>query len=298
MLAADVLLKGAFFVPAVHIKVHKVRLVVPKPGTALQVNSIQPAGGSTATVHTAQPHAFSGATQLASLTGLPCELDGTYPVIASGKKKSRTQLEIELFKGQPSEKRAALEEEVQQAVGAGSVAVRCAWRERAGQCGVTACRQLHAFRRCNVRGLLVPLGIEVQCARQRCAAGQAVERCLFGLVCQQQRSLPYPPGLPCSENYMLDDSMEILYFRLADDAAEDAAAVGAAAEDDTAGAEPAAEPAVAAVAAQDAAAAPAAPMLLAGAVQPLPQGILVPVPLTDPELPNEELDAPAEWWLD
>lgn len=100
--------------------------LLPYPSHALKVTRIAAGAGSSAVVHTADPHPFSGAAQLASLAGLPGELDGLYPVTASDKKKSRMQFTIELFKGVPAAQKAAVEAAVQQAAAAGGVTVRWA----------------------------------------------------------------------------------------------------------------------------------------------------------------------------
>jgi len=99
---------------------------------------MQRAADSTIVVVTEMPHLFSGAKQLATLSGLPGGLDGHYPIWASDRRKSQTRFSTKLPQLDECTWQA-----VQQAVADGGVFVR--WVACASK-GVKACgmvRQLH-----------------------------------------------------------------------------------------------------------------------------------------------------------
>ncbi|KAI7845894.1 hypothetical protein COHA_000627 [Chlorella ohadii] len=80
------------------VAVHEVWRVVclPGPVPAVRVATMQRAADSTIVVVTEMPHLFSGAKQLATLSGLPGGLDGHYPIWASDRRKSQTRFSTKL----------------------------------------------------------------------------------------------------------------------------------------------------------------------------------------------------------
>ncbi len=156
---------------------HEVWRVVclPGPVAAVRVATVQQAADGTIVLVTEMPHSFSGAKQLATLAGLPGELDGHYAIWASDRRKSRHELSIKMRQLDEGTWQA-----VQQAVAAGGVHVRWVavqgWRLAGWLGNCTTCLQTSTAVSAGGQNWLHTAACPVMCMQEGAATAAQLQQ--------------------------------------------------------------------------------------------------------------------------